>query len=429
MKRALSLLLLAGCAIHPEGEDEERAKAAAAFEDVEAPELAPDATLDQILRRAYLANGGLRRMYWEWRAAIEEIPIAGSVKTNVGFTFEQMFDGASTSREFTTLGIQTDPMANLPWPGKLAVAARRALELARAKGFRFDEARRELASKVRQAWLDVALAAERVRLREGDAALTEALLGAIEARVTAARAPQQDLLKARNARDLAENALRTARARLPGRKAALNALLARAPDAAIDLPAALPAPRPMPEDDARLLALAAERHPELLALAREAAGREDGVRLSRLEWLPDLAVGFTMDLNGAARNLMAMLSAPLLRYEAIRAGVEQAKAELEAARAARRQAESDLRARLLIALFDARDVERAVALYEGTILPRSEQIVETSRAAYASGQVPAIELLDAQRARIEARLMAAELRIEREKLVAELEAMAGFENP
>ena len=31
--------------------------------------------------------------------------------------------------------------------------------------------------------------------------------------------------------------------------------------------------------------------------------------------------------------------------------------------------------------------------------------------------------------RIEARLMAAELRIEREKLVAELEAMAGFENP
>ena len=74
------------------------------------------------------------------------------------------------------------------------------------------------------------------------------------------------------ARDLAENALRTARARLPGRKAALNALLSRAPDAAIDIPAALPAPRPMPEDDARLLALAAERHPELLALAREAAG-------------------------------------------------------------------------------------------------------------------------------------------------------------
>ena len=130
-----------------------------------------------------------------------------------------------------------------------------------------------------------------------------------------------------------------------------------------------------------------------------------------------------------ARNVMAMLSAPLLRYEAIRAGIEQAKAELEAARAARRQAEHDLRARLLSALFDARDVERAVALYEAAILPRSEQIVETSRAAYAAGQVPAIELLDAQRARIEARLMAAELRIEREKLVAELEAMAAFDNP
>ncbi|HEX7897864.1 MAG TPA: TolC family protein [Planctomycetota bacterium] len=423
------LLALSGCAIHPEGEDEERAKAAAAFPDVEAPELAPDAPLDLILRRAYLANGGLRRMYWEWRAAIEEIPIAGSVKTNVGFSFEQMFDGASTSREFTTLGIQTDPMANLPWPGKLSTAAQAALELARAKGFRFENARRELASKVRQAWLECALVAERIRLLEGGVALTEAGLGSIEARVTAGRAPRQDLLKARTARDLAEDALRRARARLPGRKAALNALLARAPDAPLDVPAALPEPRPMPADDAKLLALAAERHPELLALAREAAGREDGVRLARLEWLPELAVGFTMDLNGIARNVMAMLSAPLLRFEAIQAGVERATAELEAARAARRQAESDLRARLLTALFDARDVERAAALYESAILPRSEQIVEASRAAYAAGQVPAMELLDAQRARIEARLMAAELRIEREKLVAELEAMAGFDNP
>jgi cobalt-zinc-cadmium efflux system outer membrane protein len=339
-----------------------------------------------------------------------------------------MFDGASTSRELTTLGLQTDPMANLPWPGKLSADAKRALEFARAKGFRFDNARRELVMKVHHAWLDLALLGERVRLLEGSLALAGAVLDSIEARVAAGRAPQQDLLKARDARDLAENALATAQARLPARRAALNAFLAREPGAPLDIPS-LPAARPLPAEDVGLLARAAERHPELRALAREVEGRSDGLRLARMEWIPELSLGFTADLNGMARNLMAMLSAPLLRYEAIRAGVERARAELEAARAARRQSESDLKARIVTALVEARDLDRAGALYETRILPRGERIVEASRAAYGAGQVPAIELLDAQRARIETRILAAELRIEREKLVAELEALSAFDNP
>lgn len=426
MKRALWFLLLSGCAIHPEGEDEERDRAARAFADEEAPEVAPDASLDLLLRRAYAANGELRRRWWEWKAAIEEIPQAGSQKANIGFSFEQMFDGSSTSRAFTTLGVQTDPMGNLVWPGRLSADARKALEFARAAGFRFDGARLELVSKTRQAWLDFALAAEGLRLQESNAALAQAILESIEARVTAGRAPQHDVLKARTTRDLAADALETARARVPGRRAALNALLAREPGAALDPPGALPDPRPLPHDDAALLGFVAARHPELKALAREAAGREEAVRHMRMEWIPELSGGFSFDLNGAARTLMAMLSAPLLRYEAIRAGVEQAQAELEAARAMRRQAEVDLKSRVIVALSDFRNVERRVHLVDGTLVPRSEQAVEAARAAYTGGQTPVLELLDAQRMRIDLQMLRAELRIEREKLHAEIEALAGL---
>ncbi len=426
MRRALWLLLLAGCAVHPEGEDEERDRAARAFAGEEAPEVAPDAPLDLLLRRAYLANGDLRRRWWEWKAAIEEIPQAGSQKANIGFSFEQMFDGSSTSRAFTTLGVQTDPMGNLVWPGRLSADAKKALEFARAAGFRFDGARLELMSKTRQAWLDFALAAEVVRLQEANAALAQAILESIEARVTAGRAPQQDVLKARTTRDLAADALETARSRVPGRRAALNALLAREPGAGLTPPSGLPEPRALPHDDAALLAFVAERHPELKALAREAAGREEAVRRMRMEWIPELSGGFSFDLNGAARTLMAMLSAPLLRYEAIRAGVEQAQAELEAARAMRRQAEVDLKSRVIVVFSDFRNVERRIALVDGTLVPRSEQAVDAARAAYAAGQTPVLELLDAQRMRIDLRMLRAELRIEREKLLAEIEALAGL---
>lgn len=429
MKRALWILVLAGCAVSPEGEDEERAKAAAAYPDEAPPELAPDASLDQIHRRAYLANPGLRRLYWEWRAAIEEIPVAGSVKTNVGFTFEQMFDGASTSKELTTLGIQTDPMANLPWPGKLAVDARRALELARAAGFRFDDARRRLYAEVHHAWLEYALGAERARLLEESSGLSAAALEAVEARVAAGRAPRQDLLKAQDARDLADHALRVARAKLPVQLATLNALLARDPSAPLAEPAALPRSDPLPGDDAAWLAQAAERHPELLALAREVAARREGERLARMEWIPDVSGGFTADLNGMARTLMAMISMPLLRYEAIQAGVERARAELEAAREARRGAEIDLRSKIVRALVELRDFDRALELYGRVIVPRSQELVEAALSAYVAGQSPVGELLDARRARVESRLLWAELRVEREKRLADLRTWADFTNP
>lgn len=420
------IALMSACAVSPEGEEEERERAAKAYPDVELPELAPSASTSEILRRAFLANGDLRRRWWEWKAALEAVPQAGSVKTNVGFTFEQMFDGSSTSRKMTTLGLQTDPMAGLPWPGKLSADARIALEEARAAGHRFDGARLELEAKTRQAWIDYALAAELGRLQESNVALARSILESMEARVSAGKAPQQDVLKARNAVDLAENGRRTQESRLPARRAALNALLAREPGAALDVPAALPAARPLLHDDATLLQLAAERHPELKALAREAKGRADAVDRARLEWIPELSGGFTFDLNGMARTVMGMLSAPLLRYEAIRAGVEQAKASLEGARALRRQAELDLKARVVVAISDFRNVERQIALYEGTILPRTEQAVEASRAAYGAGQAPALELLEALRMRVELRGMSAELRAEREKLLAELEALSGI---
>lgn len=431
MKRALALglLILGGCAVSPEGEDEERAKAAAAYPEEAPPELAPDASHDELQRRAYLANPGLRRRYWEWRAAIEAIPIAGSVKTNVGFTFEQMFDGGSTSKELTTLGLQTDPMGNLPWPGKLAVEARRALELARAAGFRFDDARRRLAAEVHHAWLDYALTAERTRLLEESAGLSVAALEAVEARVAAGRAPRQDLLKAQDARDLADHALRSARATLPRRLAALNVLLARSPDAPLTPPASLPEAEALPADDAAWLARAAKRNPELRALARDVAARAEGERRARLEWIPDLAIGFTADLNGVARTLMGMISAPLLRYEALRAGVEQARAELEAAREARRAGELDLGSKVVSTLVELRDLDRALDLYGRVLVPRSQELVEAALSAYAAGQSPVGELLDARRARVDARLLWAELRVEREKRLADLRAWADFTNP
>lgn len=416
--------LSAGCAFHPAGEEEERERARKVLDEPPPPVLSAEASLEDLLRYAYLSSAELRRSYWEWRAALERIPQAGSPATTLAVSFGTMFEGTSTSWKTTTLAVGNDPMANIPWPGKLKTAARQALEYARAAGLRFDNAKLGLLARVKSAYYDYAFLGESIRLQESNVLLLEVIRDVAEARTTAGRAPQQDLLKARNALDLGRNELATLKSRSPGRLASLNALLNLAPDSPLNIPKELPVPRELKLTDAELLERVAVRNPELAALAREVQGRKEGVRLMRQEWIPSFGLSVSGDLGGMARSLMAMVTAPLLRYEAIRAGIAEAKAELEAARAMRRQMEHDLSAKVILNLYDLRNTERQTTLYRDTLLPRAEQMVETSRAAYVAGQVPLVELMDSQRMLLELRLMQAELRTEREKLLAELESLA-----
>lgn len=424
MAASCFLLLLGACAFRPAGEDEERERAANSYPRETPAPLPNNASLDQILRYAFLANGELESRYWQWIAAIEQIPQDSSPMTTVALTYAQMIEKRETSWAQTTFGVANDPMANIPWPGKLATAGRRALEYARAAGNRFEKSRLELRAKTLAAYFDYTFLAESIRLQEADAAFLETIAEAADARVRAGTAPQQDVVKARTARDLSRNKLETLRSKLPGRQAELNALLNREPREPLDPPRDLPLPRDFRLTDAELLAQLGERNPELAALASEAKGREEAVTLMRQQYIPDFGLAFSADAGGMVRSLMGMLTAPLFRYQAIEASITQAKAELAMTRAMRRQMESDLKAKAILTLYDLRNAERQAALFGGTILPQAEQVVETTRAAYTAGQVPLIELLDSERMRIEVRLMIAELRAERERLLAELEALA-----
>ena len=418
-----SLLLFAGCVFSPEGEDDERKRATDAWPGENTADLPAGASLEQILKHAYLSNAGLKERWWAWQAALEQIPQDASQPTTLAITYAQMFEKGETSWAQTTFGVINDPMANFVWPGKLKTAGRRALELAKAAGHRFEAARLELRARVVMAWFDFALAAESIRIQEADLAYLETIVDATEGRSRAGAAPQQDVIKARAQRDLARNRLENIRAKLPPRLAALNALLNREPLRSLELPKELPSPRPFKETDEEVLGKLAERNPELAALSSESRGREEAVSLMRQQYIPEFSLGVSGDAGGMARSIMAMLTAPILRYPAIEASISQARAELEMTRSMRRQMEHDLKAKAVLLLYDLRSTDRQVALYQSSILPLSEQASEAARAAYTAGRVPAIEWIDSQRMRLETRLMLADLKAEREKLLAELEAL------
>jgi cobalt-zinc-cadmium efflux system outer membrane protein len=426
---ALAMTLIAGltsCAIHPRGEREERELARKAYVKTEPQPLAADASLEQILERAYRANADLERLYWEWIAALEAIPQEASPGTNLALSVESMFEDGKTSLRQTTLGVGNDPMSNLPWPGKLSTAGARALENARAAGFRFQAGKLELRAGVLGAYYAYALLAETLRLKQREASLLEVAADASEGPVRAGTASAGQLLTAQNQRDLAINDLENLKARVPGSLAGLNALLGREAAEPLDLPRELPAARDLPYTDREILGFLAERNPELAALAEEAAANEQAVKLARQQYLPDLGLAASGDLDGITQSLMVMITAPLVRHEAIEASISQAQAELEASRAMRRQAEKDLTAQAVLALYDLRNAERQVALFETTLIPRLAQTVETTHKAFAVGRASLVEVVEARQMLLKMRIMAAEMRMERESMLAEIESLAAI---
>ncbi len=425
----LALAALAGCAVRPAGEKKERERAEAMgrhYEESAKPEPLPDDPgPDDYLRHAFLANADLESRYWDWRSAIERIPQDAS-PPNAALPFSVMFNSGNMRLwDRTTLGVMNDPMTNIPFPSKLAAAGRRALEDARAAGLRFEAAKFRLQANVLSAYYDLALIAESIRIREETVSLTRQMAAQAEVMVGAGLAPQNELLRAQTEVELVDNDLANLRSRVPPAAARLNALVGRPADAVVLLPAALPERRELDVPDAELIRLGSERSSELEALARDVAGREEALSLARQAYIPDFGLQASIT-GGIAQTLGGMIVLPT-RLEAIRAGIEQARAQLRAAEAARTQYARDLAASFVLNLAVLRDDERQIALFDESIIPRARQTVDIARTAYSASRASFADLLDAERVLLDARLALAQFRIEREKSLAAIETWAAID--
>jgi cobalt-zinc-cadmium efflux system outer membrane protein len=429
----LSLLALAACTIHPQGESQERHAALAAgtpythpAEDRRLPILSTTATPEELAAYALLNNADLEQKYWDWRSAIEQIPQEGTQKTNVMITFNSMITNGTTAAAMNTLGIGSDAMNNIVLPNKLETAARTALEEARAAGLRFDQARFDLQNKLMDAYVEYALTAERIRLERNNHDLLTLIQRVTESRIGTGGALQQDVLKAINEEEISTNDLHTQQAALPSLLAAINAILNRDPDAPLDPPQAMPAIVELSVSDAAILQRAAEQNRELEAQSHDIAGKHEAIARAKAEYLPDFGVNASTDMAGVTQSLMGSVMLPLLRYQAIDAGIRQAEANLRSAEAMRRQSSHDLASRIVGDLAMLHDMDRQIALFKNTILPRTHQLIAASQNTYATGQNSFLDLIDAQRSLIAIQRMMADFQATRIKEAADLEAATGM---
>jgi outer membrane protein TolC len=424
---------LSGCVLAPHGTEDEHTKlhaAALPFEPrIEArqlPELPAVVSWQDALSRAFLANGELESSYFEWRAAFARIDqVATWPNTNVALSFGYMFSpGNMKTWDRTTIGAGFDSSMNLSLPVKTRTAGKVALDAAREAGDRFRALKFDLQRRVLEAYLDLALTEELIRIERDNLTFLKLLSDSAADRAEAG-GPMQDLFKALIESETAQNDLAGLEAKAQAMRGELNGMLGRDASAPLGLPPDLPAPRPVIADDAALITMAVAQNPELAALAQQVAGRRDAVELARLAYLPDVIPSASIT-GSVSQSLGAMLMVPTKLPE-MRAAIDEARSMTRSTQAMLRQTTQDRAARFVADLYLLRNAERETQLYRARVVPAARQLVSSSRNAYAAGTIGFADLIDSERMFISVRRMVAEAQIEREQRLAELEALAGVD--
>ena len=315
-------------------------------------------------------------------ASIDHLPFSSVAR----LPSERMFDRSATIE-------QAFPLSRIRGNRERAARAGARRELAEAERVVLDV---EL-DAADAFWMLAQLRAS-TQIVERQHGIAKQLVAAAIARYSTNTGPQSDVLRAQTEVARLDGERRALAAEVRAAEVMLNTSLARSADAPIpDLDATVPELLPPAPD---VVARTASRRPELRAGRAEVEQAEAEVRVMRSMYAPMAMVrtgpAYTMEA-GSGWMLMIGLSIPLWRGK-LRAGVAEATAMVDMATA-------DLDAMQRMVEGQVRGAREAVVAarirylaLRDDIVPRAEQAITPTLAAYSSGQVPLVSVVEAAQA-------------------------------
>jgi outer membrane protein TolC len=289
----------------------------------------------------------------------------------------------------------------VPIAGKLGLAAEAAQAQAEAASQRAVEVAWEQRSRVAATFYDLYRTDRSLIVARETRTLVRDLAQTAEAMYRVGEGRQPDVLRAqvevaRMTEDIVRReAMREAQA------AQLNGLLDRPAGDLVGTPLPPLYPDTLPSVDS-LLALALWQRAALRAGERDVAAAAAAERRAAREIWPDLEFGVAYGWRGMPEGTEHMLSLMLGASIPVWAGSRQREMQREAA-AMRGMAEADLtamqaetRSRVVELVAEIKRARRLAELYQRTVLPQAGATVTSSLAAYRTGRVDFMTVLDAR---------------------------------
>ncbi len=442
---ALSLIFLEGCASTREDQAFERyraidrstyeTKATPSSAGSELPRLDEDSTLSDYLAYAALNNPGLEAAFNRWKAALEKILPARSLP-DPRFTYGYFIESVETR-----VGPQRQKFSisqMFPWYGKLKSSSEMKLAEANAAEEHYRMEKLKLFYQVKNAYYEYYYLARSIAITRENLDLLSYFEEIIRTKYAVGASNHPDLIKAQIEQGKLDDRWR----QLIDMKEPIIARL----NAALNRPVyrELPEPKSIPEEkiaatDQELIALLRSANPELKALEFDIEKARNAIDLAQREFIPDVSLDMTWIDTGtdnvtaedAGKDaVIAGISINLpIWYSNYKAAERSARAGFLAAQNTMKNKENALFYEVELSLFNYRDAERKVNLYRDTLIPKGKQSLQATEAAYRTGKLDFLNLIDAQRILLEFQLSCERALTNQAQRLAELEELVGIEIP
>ncbi|MEN6336169.1 MAG: TolC family protein [Phycisphaerales bacterium] len=381
-------------------------------------------TLPQYLRYAALHNAGLKAAFEEWKAAVQQIPQAGTLP-DPKFTYNYFVEQMLTRRQ---VGI----MQTFPWFGKIEARTDAAAAAANAAQKRYEARRLQLFFDVKNAFYEYVYLAGATQIARENLALMRHFEEVARAKYITSAASHPDIMRAQiKAAELENDLVSLERQREPT-VASLNAVLNRPVDGPLPWPSQ-EATQVANVDRGTLIAALKEHNPELRAMEFDVERLRQEATLAKKNYYPDIGLGVEwMEMAGNSMSgggddevsLGVELNLPIWR-KSYRAGEIQARAMARRAQHERKNLENDLASRAQLALYELEDSGRRATLYGKVLVPKAEELVGVSEAAYMAGTLDFLSLVDAQQTLLQYRLEYERASTNHQQRLAEIEMLIG----
>lgn len=263
--------------------------------------------------------------------------------------------------------------------------------------------RAEVLSVVATSYLEALAAQQRLKLAEEPLRLARETVNAVDLRVKAGAASPAESARARAGLATAAAEFARAEAAVLATRASLAATWGGNPEAIASVAGELHVPESPPGRDALLARLAA--HPRLRLQESVIEGRRAALALEQAQAVQDVSIGggvrFLRDGTDAA--FVAGVSVPLPVRNRNQGNIRAARTTLAGAEQGVRAVEVELRAAFTAAWQDLTAAHKTARNLKTQALPATDEAYQAVRHAYEQGQLPLIDVLDAQRALVAVR--------------------------
>jgi outer membrane protein TolC len=391
-------------------------------------------TLGDYLRFASLNNAELKTKFEHWKAALEQIPQAKALD-DPKFTYNYFIEEVETrvGPQRQKFGI----MQVFPWFGKIEARTDVASAQAKAAHKQYEATKLKLFQQVKDTFYEYTYLKKATDIEEENLELLKHFEEIARIKYETATATHPDIIRAQVELAKLEDILKSLQELRQPTVTRINAILNRPPTSQLPWPKEPQISKIEIVRD-KLIGLIITNNPELQGLNWEIEAAKSKVELAKKKFYPDIGVGvdwiqtddaYSDGVRDSGKDpvvLMFSMNIPLWQ-NSYKAAERQAKANVSKTVQQKTNFENKTISQAINVLYDYEDSQRKTNLYGDTLVPKAEELLGASEAAYKAGKVDFLSLIDAQRMLLKYQLDYHRALTNHQQKLAELEMLAGVE--